>query len=255
MRKGFSLVELSIVLVILGLLTGGILAGQSLIRAAEMRSVSADIQRYQSATYSFRDKYMALPGDMTNATSFWGAAHATPATCRTTSSTTSATCNGNGDGLVDSVDSATTYSERFHFWKHLANAGLIEGNYTGVAGSGGIAHAVPGTNVPTSKMSNSGFSAGYMTTHASYYLNFETINLFYFGQTTTTSVTQGSALSTEEAWSVDTKLDDGKPAYGWVGSLNLTGNASCASSDTDASATYQLTRTGLSCQLLFKLGT
>ena len=249
-NKAFSLVELSIVLVILGLLTGGILAGQSLIRAAEIRSVSADFNRYSAASMAFRDKYMALPGDMRNATSFWGT---DSGGCPNGGGSTG-TCNGNGDGLVDSVDSATTYSERFHFWKHLANAGLIEGNYTGVAGSGGIAHSVPGTNVPTSKISNSGFSAGYMTTHASYYLNFETINLFYFGQMTATSHTQGSALSTEEAWSVDTKLDDGKPAYGWVGSLNLTGNAGCASSDTDASATYQLTRTGLSCQLLFKLG-
>lgn len=69
--RGFSLVELSIVLVILGLLTGGILAGQSLIRASELRSVSTELQRYSSAIYSFRDQYMALPGDMLNATSFW----------------------------------------------------------------------------------------------------------------------------------------------------------------------------------------
>ena len=80
-RSGFSLVELSIVLVILGLLTGGILAGQSLIRAAELRSVATESQRYMAALNSFRDKYFALPGDMANATAFWGAQNATPATC------------------------------------------------------------------------------------------------------------------------------------------------------------------------------
>ena len=71
-RSAFSLVELSIVLVILGLLTGGILSGQSLIRAAELRSVTTEYSRYTAATYSFRDKYFALPGDMSNAESFWG---------------------------------------------------------------------------------------------------------------------------------------------------------------------------------------
>jgi prepilin-type N-terminal cleavage/methylation domain-containing protein len=69
-QRGFSLVELSIVLVILGLLTGGILAGQSLIRAAELRSITTQFNQYVSATQSFRDKYMALPGDMPNATRF-----------------------------------------------------------------------------------------------------------------------------------------------------------------------------------------
>lgn len=72
--RGFSLVELSIVLVILGLLTGGILSGQSLIRAAELRSVVTDIQQIQTSIYSFRDRYMALPGDMKDATDFWGIA-------------------------------------------------------------------------------------------------------------------------------------------------------------------------------------
>ena len=71
-KQGFSLVELSIVLVILGLLTGGILTGQSLIRAAELRSVTTEFQKYQTAMMTFRDRYMALPGDMRNATAFLG---------------------------------------------------------------------------------------------------------------------------------------------------------------------------------------
>ena len=71
-KKAFSLVELSIVLVILGLLVGGILSGQSLIRAAQLRSVTADYTRFVTAVNTFRDKYFALPGDMTNAQSVWG---------------------------------------------------------------------------------------------------------------------------------------------------------------------------------------
>lgn len=59
---GFSLVELSIVLVILGLLTGGILGGQSLIKAAELRAVTTELDAFQTATNTFRQKYFALPG-------------------------------------------------------------------------------------------------------------------------------------------------------------------------------------------------
>jgi prepilin-type N-terminal cleavage/methylation domain-containing protein len=130
MRNAFSLVELSIVLVILGLLTGGVLAGQSLIRAAELRSVNNEATKYISAVHTFRDKYFALPGDMANATRFWGAAHATPATCRNTVSTSAATCDGNGDGRVLQTG---TSMEQMRFWQHLANAGLLEGSYDGVS--------------------------------------------------------------------------------------------------------------------------
>ncbi len=56
--NAFSLVELSIVLVILGLLVGGVLSGQSLIRAAELRSITEDYARYVTATHTFKDKYL-----------------------------------------------------------------------------------------------------------------------------------------------------------------------------------------------------
>ena len=70
-QQGFSLVELSIVLVILGLLVGGILSGQSLIRASELRSVTTEYQTYVTSLGTFRDRYFALPGDLSNAASFW----------------------------------------------------------------------------------------------------------------------------------------------------------------------------------------
>lgn len=147
----FSLVELSIVLVILGLLTGGILTGQSLIRASELRAVTTEYQRYATAVQAFRDKYFALPGDMPNATRFWGVQHATLATCQTTASTTALTCDGNGDGNI-----GYTY-EIFRAWQHLANACLIEGTYNGIDGGAGAGYdPILGVNVPRSKMSNTG---------------------------------------------------------------------------------------------------
>ncbi|PZP84903.1 MAG: hypothetical protein DI582_07515 [Azospirillum brasilense] len=161
---GFSLVELSIVLVILGLLTGGILGGQSLIRAAEIRSIGVDFNRFSTATYTFRDKYMGLPGDITNATQFWGAAHATPATCRTTASTTQATCDGDGNGNLTTTGGATNLTHEMHrYWQHLANAGLIEGTYTGVGANNPTSQdgSLPGVNSPRLRVGQSVFQARY----------------------------------------------------------------------------------------------
>lgn len=138
--SAFSLVELSIVLVILGLLVGGVLSGQSLIRAAELRSVTSEYSKWHSAAHAFRDKYFALPGDMPNATAFWGAldidGNGLGSNCRGESSGL-ATCNGDGDGAICQSGTCTSQTyEAMLFWKHLANAGLIEGTYSGSFASG-----------------------------------------------------------------------------------------------------------------------
>ena len=150
-RHAFSLVELSIVLVILGLLVGGILAGQSLIRAAELRSITSQYAQYIAAVGAFRDKYFALPGDFTKATDFWTAADVDPATCRTAVGTGTATCNGNGNGVIASFTLGV--DEHFRAWQHLANAGLIEGTYSGVTGAAHVSEdANPGVNVPAGRL-------------------------------------------------------------------------------------------------------
>ena len=96
----FSLVELSIVLVILGLLVGGILGGQSLIRAAELRSVAVDKDKFTTAINAFRVKYSAIPGDMTNATDYWGTFSTDNITCAYDLHPGTQTCNGNGNAKV-----------------------------------------------------------------------------------------------------------------------------------------------------------
>lgn len=252
--RGFSLVELSIVLVILGLLTGGILTGQTLIRAAELRAVTTEFQRYQGAVNTFRDKYFAIPGDMRNATAFWGVAAGTgdDAACIAASGIGALTCNGDGDGNVGIANSNTIVYETFRFWEHLSNAGLIEGSFTGIAGANSTVHGVLGENVPVSKLSNAGFSVRNLgslpESNAGWYED-DYGNVFHFGSTTAEVHTLSAAISAEEAWNIDTKLDDGRPSYGNVMSAE---NPPCTTSNDKELGEYNLTDTSISCTILFK---
>ncbi len=253
-RRAFSLVELSIVLVILGLLVGGVLSGQSLIRAAELRSVTATYSNYAAAVRSFQDKYFALPGDMTNATAFWGSAGGTggDAACFTAQTAAARnTCNGNGDGQIMGV-TGVVYGERFAAWKQLANAGLVEGSYTGVNGDVPASTtfvAQIGTNVPAAKISTGFFDLAYETPTVVLYApgTRATINVVgFYGNTGSTF----GILKPEEAWNIDTKFDDGSPVYGkvWANKKTSPVGTDCASSDAD-NATYDFAQTGRNCTL------
>lgn len=262
MRHGFSLVELSIVLVILGLLTGGILAGQSLIRAAEIRAVSTDLQKYATAHYSFRDKYFAIPGDMNNAVRFWGAADGSTgetAACLTTNSQTLSdtkrTCNGDGNGRIDPT---ATSHETYRYWQHLANAGLIEGSYTGIANA--VGGGEPGFNVPLSKLQRLSIGSGWWPAgdpsgmydssntyiFAGYYGNIYTIQ---GPRDTSFAPPQARILRPEEIWNIDTKMDDSKPH---TGKLRARKGFGCTINDT-TTPEYALNVTDMVCNGVFAL--
>lgn len=253
--RAFTLVELSIVLVILGLLVGGVLTGQALIRAAELRSVTTEFNAHKTAVHAFRDKYFALPGDMLNATRFWGVAAGSTAdgldlTCQsyTTPATDSKTCNGNGNGIIDGA-------EIVRDWQQLVNAGLIAGKFTGVTGSPNPIQ--PGVNVPASKANA---SAGWMISSATptpgFTLGSNLKNLLIFSGYTAAGM-YPSALTPTDAWNIDMKMDDGVPQSGSVTPLYnnaahaLLGYASCSAvGDTD----YDKTQTQRSCLLVMQAG-
>lgn len=253
MNRAFSLVELSIVLVILGLLTGGVLTGQALIRASELRSITTQYNGFVSAIGIFRDKYFALPGDMNNATTFWG----TAATCpgdQTTPSTTPATCNGDGNG--DIMGNTAPYSEIHRAWQHLANAGLVEGSYTGVRSAATPNYAVAvGVNIPKSKISSVGWGlqrgvdAGGGGWFASSYGN-----VLEVGNPVPSNWVVGSAFKPEEAWNIDTKLDDGRPGSGRVMTMDSTGEPLCSTTTVASTSVYQITGNWLGCHLIMKTG-
>lgn len=136
-KLGFTLVELSIVLVIIGLVVGGIMVGRTLIRSSEIKSIGTDIERFEAARNTFRTKYNCLPGD-----------------CSSTNSLGLGS-NGNGNGYIDHYAAS---NEVWRFWTHLGNANLIEGNYSGLAGPANNTDAVIGYNVPGSRISGVGYS-------------------------------------------------------------------------------------------------
>ena len=255
-RHAFTLVELSIVLVILGLLVGGVLTGQSLIRAAELRSINTQFQTFQTATMTFRDKYFGIPGDITNASAYWGAADGSTgntAGCASVSSTTTATCNGNGDGKINLGYSS--YNETFGFWKQLANAGLIEGSYigTGVGTINGHTKA----NVPSGRINPSLWFvnfAGVLTSNPPTF-DGDYGNVLGLGGIVTNDFPQTAFLKPDDAYNIDVKMDDGKPAQGKVRITASNGLAGCTDvangATTSVSANYRLNSTAVGCALLF----
>jgi type II secretory pathway pseudopilin PulG len=252
----FSLVELSIVLVILGLLTGGILTGQSLIKAAELRAITTELQQFQTAIHTFKGKYFALPGDMTNATLFWGklAAH-----CNAEAGTAQAdgTCNGNGDGVHTYPAGSNQDGEIFLFWQHLAKAGLIEGVYSGLSGpNGGDAdNHILGVNAPASKFPNAGWGLDDGTLGGANDYDIEYVNRIEFGSPETNSDTDQPALTPEQTWNIDKKIDDGKPAYGKVIARYWDDECAAANdgthSDSDLNASYKLSDATIQCAITF----
>lgn len=250
--RGFSLVELSIVLVILGLLVGGVLAGQSLIKASEMRAISSEFSRYRTASFTFRDKYFALPGDFANATAFWGRAN-NNADCAASPGSVQAvngTCNGNGGGSFAGVSGWTEGESRefTQFWHQLALAGLIEGSYTGLANTN---FCTFGTACPASKFPKGGWSvrtASYSADDYAFTMDYG--NMMMLGAQFT-SHTWAALLTPEQAWNIDAKNDDGMPATGSVIAMN---HATCttAMSELDYAAAYRLSDTRPRCALFFK---
>ncbi len=116
-QGGFTLVEIAIVLVIIGLLLGGVLKGQELINSAKVKNIANDFRSISSFVYAFQDRFRALPGDDTNI-----ANHVTGGTAATTpvGSLANARISGNWN-------STTTTDETYLFWQHVRLAGLATG--------------------------------------------------------------------------------------------------------------------------------
>ncbi len=121
-QSGFTLMEIAIVLVIIGLLLGGVLKGQELINNAKVKNLTTDFKNVPVFIYGYQDKYKALPGDDINVQLHLGTS-VTPCTPAGT-----ATCNP-GDGIIEgNWNDQTIASESYVFWQHIRLAGFAPGD-------------------------------------------------------------------------------------------------------------------------------
>jgi len=118
-QQGFTLIEIAIVLVIIGLLLGGVLKGQELITSARVRNIISQQDGVKAAFFGFVDRYRAYPGDYLVAS-----AQANIPGCGSCSGG-----NGNGQITANGVSGATT-DEQIAVWEHLSRSGFVNGSYS-----------------------------------------------------------------------------------------------------------------------------
>jgi prepilin-type N-terminal cleavage/methylation domain-containing protein len=212
-EKGFTLVEIAIVLVIIGLLLGGILKGQEMITQAKIKNIIADMSGVSAAMYGYQDRYKALPGDDKSA-SRWGLT--VPASA--------------GNGVVEGKYTEAG-KESMLFWDHLRRAGFISGT-----GSENPFNAVSGKMGVQTGDGSSATPAGVLGTAAS-------TNLF------TSLILCTANLPDKIAISVDSQTDDGDGKAGSVRSVkqsqpnpDLVANAAAETYVEDGVSTYLLCR-------------
>ncbi|MFN7039391.1 MAG: prepilin-type N-terminal cleavage/methylation domain-containing protein [Alphaproteobacteria bacterium] len=124
--QAFTLIELSIVIVIIGLVIGGILASNELVAQARIKGLINDTQNIRTSINAFKLKFGYLPGDFPYAGRIW-----TSATC--TDDNVPAGCNGNGNYQINLNAGGGDGQEGYRFWQHLSLSGFINGNYVGTS--------------------------------------------------------------------------------------------------------------------------
>ncbi len=234
-RHGFTLIELSIVLVVIGLVVGGVLVGQNLIAAAEVRAQITQIEKYNSAVNTFRSKFNAIPGDMR------------PEVAQQFGFAVGSSCAGlqgnrDGNGLIDGWQAPWLLTqgvgETALFWQDLTSptlgVSLIEGQFpnSGGAAIGCIANVEPtlsgttvGEDFPVAKIGRGDFVYVYETSGSNWYGVAAITTLIG----SSSAIQANTNISVMQAYNIDKKLDDGSPTTGNVVAVYVNNSTSATS--------------------------
>ena len=188
-QRGFTLIEIAIVLLIVGLLLGGVMKGQSMINSARVRSLANDLTGIEAAWISFQDRYRAIPGD-------YGLAD--------THIDSTATA-GNANARVDDG------GEIGAVWQHLSAAGFISGSY-----EGGNLSANGHTDCTDATCPSNPFNGFYKISNSTNALGTAVLSH---------ELSTGGNIPVEVMYELDLKIDDGNPETGRLRAF--TGLADC----------------------------
>jgi Tfp pilus assembly major pilin PilA len=233
-RKGFSLVEMSIIVIIIGLILAAVMKGQVIIDVAKVRAVVSEVNGYKASVNSFYAKYSALPGDFSEASAYW---------------TSAITINGNGDGKIAFQNDVGAY-EGYQAWQHLSNEKMVN---IPLLGTQTVNAAVLDTDVPKSRM-----GGGYFFDYGSV-ANLTQDNILILGVPLAVTgsiyparLNLDSGLTPQQAYDIDVKIDDGLPLQGAVqaaeGNTALPGGCIVTSGNI-----YHISVVEKKCILAFKI--
>lgn len=250
-EQGFTLVELAIVLVIIGLIIGGVLVGQDMIKSAEIRATVGQWESYTAASNTFRDKYRYYPGDI----------NANIAADIGLLTRTGAVGHGDGNGLLEGCSTGAIVAgcENVLFWRDLNTMSLVDGWFQAATDALGIAAAAitaedVALSFPEVKLGRGNFWAVFAAQGKNWYQITGITAISNAGVFTLTN-----ALTPFEAFNIDRKMDDGRPLVGSaramegtaaLNTLAVAGAATCVFTGGNAynQTTEALTNTPL-CQL------
>ncbi len=220
-QKGFTLIEIAIVLVIIGLLLGGVLKGQELINTARVRAMNNTVDGITAAWFSFQDRYRSFPGDYN--------------TTQSQVNLPGAPLGGDGNGLVD------TDNERARVWVHLEAAGYLTGGYTNAAAT----VAADSYDCISAICPDNGFGSGMNLSYGA---------MVQTGAANTHELISGRGVPVEVIAELDRKVDDGSPNSGamQLGTAGAGWDAAAEGLCITAANEYELQNPSDNCTAVFR---
>lgn len=236
-ERGFSLVELAIVIVIIGLLAAGIMGGSHIMHTSQLQQVGTEVDKYKMGIRTFEQKYGAMPGDFDTAFDLWGTAGG----CTDNDVNSDPTgCNGNGDGIV------AWDTEGYRAWQQLGLSEILTGDFSGTSTGN---EAVIGDNVPEAAVEGGGYS---FVNAAIADTSVAADNRLALGGAMTASWAGGALLTPEDAMVIDQKFDDGYPDSGDIYGEQDGTTGACATG-ADPNLEYDTSIDAVRCRLQFNL--